>query len=98
MQPMFDFILDRDETARPLYPVRPADLARLLDQLPAPQVTWLRDLDFAAKPRELEFLPGTGGLAGAVAGLGNDETPFAFGHLARSLPEGTSLAAATRRL
>ncbi len=90
MQPMFDFILDRDETARPLYPVRPADLARLLDQLPAPQVTWLRDLNFAAKPRELVFLPGTGGLAGAVAGLGNDETPFAFGHLARSLPEGTS--------
>ncbi|HUB12403.1 MAG TPA: leucyl aminopeptidase family protein [Acetobacteraceae bacterium] len=87
---MFDFIRDRDDSARPLYPVRPPGLASLLDALPPPQAAFLRDLDFGAKPRELAFLPGPDGIAGAVAGLGDDRSPFAFGQLAYALPEGTS--------
>jgi leucyl aminopeptidase len=85
-----DCIVDRDDGARPLYPVRPPDLAALLDRLPAPQAGYLRDLGFAGKSGEVQFLPGPNGIAGAVCGLGDNHSPLAFGHLARVLPEGTT--------
>lgn len=85
-----DCVTDRDDNARPLYPVRPAGLAALLDRLPPPQAAFLRDLGFAAKSAELLFLPGPDGVAGAVCGLGDNRSPFAFGHLARLLPEATA--------
>jgi leucyl aminopeptidase len=83
-------IVDRDDSARPLYPVRPADLATLLDRLPPAQAGYLRDLGFTAKSGEVQFLPGPNGVVGAVCGLGDNRSPFAFGHLARILPEATA--------
>jgi leucyl aminopeptidase len=85
-----DCVVERDDNARPLYPVRPPDLAALLDRLPAPQASFLRDLGFTGKSGEVQFLPGSNGIAGAVCGLGDNRSPFAFGHLARLLPEGTT--------
>ena len=85
-----DCTTDRGDNARPLYPVRPADLAALLDRLPPPQSAYLRDLGVTAKSGEVLFLPGPDGVAGAVCGLGDNRYPFAFGHLARLLPEGTT--------
>jgi leucyl aminopeptidase len=85
-----DCTTDRGDNARPLYPVRPADLAALLDRLPPPQSAYLRDLGVTAKSGEVLFLPGPDGVAGAVCGLGDNRSPFAFGHLARLLPEGTT--------
>lgn len=90
MEQTLDCVVDRDDDARPLYPVRPAGLATLLDRLPAAQAGYLRDLGFAAKPGEVQFLPGPNGVAGAVCGLGDNRSPFAFGHLARVLPEATT--------
>jgi leucyl aminopeptidase len=75
------------QDARPLYPVRPPELPGLLDRLPAAQGGYLRDLGFTAKSGEVQFLPGPDGVAGAVCGLGDNRSPFAFGHLARLLPE-----------
>lgn len=85
-----DCVVDRDDDARPLYPVRPPELANLLDRLPAAQASYLRDVGFAAKSGEVQFLPGPNGIAGAVCGLGDSRSPFAFGHLARLLPEATT--------
>jgi leucyl aminopeptidase len=85
-----DCTVDRDDTARPLYAVRPADLANLLERQPPAQAAYLRDLNFAAKSAELQFLPGPNGVAGAVCGLGDNRSPFAFGHLARALPAATT--------
>ncbi|HVC62295.1 MAG TPA: leucyl aminopeptidase family protein [Acetobacteraceae bacterium] len=83
-------VVDRDDNARPLFPVRPPELASLLDRLPAAQTGYLRDLGFTAKSGEVGFLPGPNGVAGAVCGLGDNCSPFAFGHLARLLPEATT--------
>jgi len=73
----------------PLFPVRPAGLAGLLEALPPYQERFLRQLGFTAATQELQFLPGPDGIAGAVLGLGDDRSPHAFGNLAFRLPEGT---------
>jgi leucyl aminopeptidase len=90
LEQTLDCVADRDDDARPLYPVRPPELASLLDRLPAAQAGYLRDLGFTAKAGEVLFLPGPNGVAGAVCGLGDNRSPFAFGHLARLLPEATT--------
>jgi leucyl aminopeptidase len=73
-------------SARPVYAVRPDGLDALLALLPQPGTAWLRGAGFAAGAQELLLLPGEGGVAGAVLGLGKDRSPFAFGDLANKLP------------
>ena len=68
--------------------VRPSGLAAFLDGLPPAQSRFLRQLDFTAAAQELLFLPGDEGVVGAVLGLGDDNSPAAFGNLAFRLPEG----------
>jgi leucyl aminopeptidase len=75
-----------ETAARPLYAVRPAGLPALLARLADTQAAWLRGNGFTAAAQELQLLPGEGGVAGAVLGLGDDHTPFAFGDLANRLP------------
>src|SRR5437764_14489500 len=74
--------------ARALHAVRPAGLTAFLDGLPSAQERFLRHLDFTAAAQELQFLPGDDGVVGAVLGLGEDNSPAAFGNLALRLPEG----------
>ncbi len=85
-----DCLVPLPDGARPLHAVRPAGLASLLDALPPGQAAFLREIGFQATAQELAYLPGEGGLSGAVLGLGEDRSPFAFGNLALRLPEGTN--------
>ena len=83
----------------PLHPVRPAGLDALLAALsdsgpssgPAsgPAAAFARASGFRAEPGQLVLLPGRDGLAGALLGLGEDRSPWAFGGLATALPPGT---------
>ena len=77
-----------DAAARPVHAVRPAALERFLAGLPTAQASFLSGAGFAAKADELALLPGDGGIAAAVIGLGEDRSPFAFGSLSTRLPEG----------
>jgi len=81
------FVLETQQS-RPLHAVRPGGLEAFLAGLPAPQAAFLRDSGFGALPQELRLLPGPDGVAAAVLGIGKDRSPFAFGGLAFSLPEG----------
>jgi len=85
-----DCVVASATDARALHLVRPPELAQWLEQLAEPQARYLRDLGFVAKPGELQFLAGAEGIAGAVFGLGDDRSPFAFGDLAYRLPAGTT--------
>jgi leucyl aminopeptidase len=80
-------VQDADAT-RPLYALRPPELAAWLAGLPPAQAAFVRDSGFVAAAQELTLLPGQDGLAGAVLGLGDDRSPHAFGNLAFRLPEG----------
>ena len=75
-----------DATARPVHAVRPEELEALLGGLSESQAAWVRAAGFGGKAQELLLLPGEGGVAGAVLGLGADRSPFAFGDLAGKLP------------
>lgn len=72
--------------ALPIYPLRPADLPAFLDTADQMTASYLRDQKFEGAAQSLLLLPGTGGLTGAVQGLGDDRSPAAFGDLARKLP------------
>jgi leucyl aminopeptidase len=90
LEQILDCVVDSADGARPVHPVRPAELDSLFARLPEPQARYLRDLGFVAKAGDLQFLPGPEGVAGAVLGLGDDRSPYAFGGLATRLPEATS--------
>jgi leucyl aminopeptidase len=81
-----DCIAATPDGARPLHAVRPAGLAGLLASLPPAQAGYLRDTGFAAASQELALFPGADGVGGAVLGLGEDRSPYAFGGLALRLP------------
>jgi leucyl aminopeptidase len=91
---MFDRALDclvsAGASARPLYAVRPEGRAGWLATLPPGQSGYVEASGFAAKAGELLLLPGEGGVAGAVLGLGADRSPFVFGHLPFGLPAETA--------
>jgi leucyl aminopeptidase len=84
-----DCIADPAGPALPLHAVRPGALRAFLGGLPPEQARFLEAGGFAAAAQDLRLLPGGDGLAGAVLGLGDDRSPFAFGGLAMRLPERT---------
>jgi leucyl aminopeptidase len=88
LEQTLDCLVDAADATRPLHAVRPTELAAFLDNLPPAQGRFLRQLDFTAAAQELLFLPGEDGVVGAVLGLGEDNSPAAFGNLAFRLPEG----------
>src|SRR4051794_33945527 len=88
LEQTLECLVDAADATRPLYAVRPSGLTAFMDSLPMAQRRFLRQLDFAAKAQELLFLPGEEGVVGAVLGLGEDQSPTAFGNLAFGLPEG----------
>lgn len=81
-------VVPGDAPARPVHAIRPDALEAWLAALPQTQAAWLRAAGFTARAQELLLLPGDGGVAGAVLGLGADCSPFAFGDLANKLPAG----------
>jgi leucyl aminopeptidase len=74
----------------PLYAVRPGGLDAFLAGLPPAQAAFVRAQHFDAASGPPLLLPGESGLAGAVVGLGESRSPFAFGGLAAALPSGTA--------
>jgi leucyl aminopeptidase len=82
-------LIDTKTAALPLYGVRPGGLPAFLAGLPAATAAFLTAQGFDAAARTLVLLPGGDGLAGAVLGLGDDVSPFAFGGLADLLPAGS---------
>jgi len=72
--------------SRPVYAVRPETLAAQLKLLPPAQVRFLADVGFSAGVGEMALLQDDTGLTGAIIGLGDDRSPFAFGDLAFRLP------------
>lgn len=70
----------------PVIAVRPATLAAALAALPAPQAAFARAAGFTARAGTVLPLPGEGGLAGALFGLGEAEGPAPFGALPTLLP------------
>ncbi|MBV9538464.1 MAG: leucyl aminopeptidase family protein [Acidisphaera sp.] len=75
-------------SARTIHAVRPSGLPALLERLGDAEREFLAATGFAAKAQELILLPGAGGVAGAVLGLGDERGPFVFGDLAFRLPPG----------
>jgi leucyl aminopeptidase len=73
----------------PLHAVRPAGLQAFLGAQPREVAAFLNAQNFGGAAQSLALLPGPDGLAGAVLGLGEDRSPFAFGALANRLPAGT---------
>ncbi len=62
---------DPAASSRPLHLLRAEDLATFLATLPADQQSWLAACGFEASAGELRLLPGDGGVAAAVVGLGS---------------------------
>ena len=87
---MLEGLTARAMGALPLHAVRADGLTAFLGDLPAAVASFLRASGFSAKAGEFALLPGADGLAGAVVGLGQEDSPWAFGALARSLPPGTA--------
>jgi leucyl aminopeptidase len=82
-------LTEADAPALPLHTVRPAALEAFLAALPPAQRAFLAGTGFTGDAGELRLLPAPEGLGGAVLGLGDDNSPYAFGALAAELPEDT---------
>jgi leucyl aminopeptidase len=80
------------EAALPLHRAGPGSLAALESRIGAPATAWLRAAGFTGKANQILLLPDeAGGLAGAVLGTGSGAiSPWSFGSLPMSLPEGTT--------
>jgi leucyl aminopeptidase len=88
---MLDCLAMPDDAARPLHCTGPGGLGALLERLPVSAGGFLRAAGFAGRAQEVALLPGEGGIAGAVFGLGDGAvTPWSFGALAHALPAGSA--------
>ncbi len=74
--------------SRPIHAVRPDGLAALFATLPPDQAHFAQGAGFKAAVDELLLLPGNGGVAACLLGLGSNRSPFPFGGLPYRLPEG----------
>ena len=76
------------EAPLPLHAVRPDGVAALSAKLPASTARFLSAQGFTGAAGSLHLLPGADGIAGAVFGLGEAPSLFAFGQLPGALPPG----------
>ncbi|TCZ60942.1 leucyl aminopeptidase family protein [Roseicella aquatilis] len=80
-----------DEAALPLHCVTPKGLEALRARLAPEAAAFLDASGFAGLAQEVRLLPGPGGVAGAVLGLGEAApTPWSFGGLPQALPAGSA--------
>ena len=86
---MPDWISSDTAAAIPLHAIRPAGLERFRRALPVAHAAFLGAAGFAAGGGEVILLPGADGVGCAVAGIGTDPGPWAFGGLPFALPEGS---------
>ena len=81
-----DCFLDADSPALPVWAMRPDRLPAFLAGLAPQQAGFLASAGFKAAGQQIMLVPGDDGVAGAVLGLGDDASAFAFGDLPRRLP------------
>jgi len=79
----------QDETAKPLYGVRPSGLAAIFERFAPEHVALARLQGFSAASGEVVLLPGPDGLSAALLGLGEAPALHGFGAAARALPPGS---------
>ncbi|HET6397147.1 MAG TPA: leucyl aminopeptidase family protein [Pseudoxanthomonas sp.] len=77
-----------DTPALPLHLVDRGGYAAWRAAQPAAIGAWLDAQGFDAAPGSAVLLPGEGGVAGAVLGLGDRLDPYAYAHAPTALPEG----------
>jgi len=81
-----DCLEANEASALPIWPIGQADAEAFLAGRSAAEAAFLTTAGFRFKSGEIGLLPGQDGLAGAVLGLGEMPTLYAFGDLARRLP------------
>src|SRR5256885_1938125 len=74
--------------AIPLHAVTAGNLKRWLPTRSRREAEWIRATNFSAKEYELLLVPGGGGLASAILGLGEAHDPLALAAFSESLPPG----------
>lgn len=86
-----DCLAEPGAPALPIYSVRPESLGSFLtDMDDQGAASFLRASGFAAAAGAIGLLPGPAGLGGAVLGLGEAGSPYAFGALPYGLPADTA--------
>jgi leucyl aminopeptidase len=81
------FVTTRDAAATPVWLVRSADLKHWCAEHPGAGAAWVETSGFKADAGKVLLLPdGSGGLSGALLGIGDGSDPFISGALAAALP------------
>ncbi|MGB3809119.1 MAG: leucyl aminopeptidase family protein [Parvibaculum sp.] len=81
------FLTTKDATATPIWLVRAADLKVWCAEHAGAGAAWVETSGFKAESGKVLLIPdGSGGLSGAVLGLGDGSDPFATGALVGALP------------
>ena len=87
--PVVDYVVEADSGAVALNPVGKAQLEGWLASQPPSVQAWARAANFTAEAGAVCLVPdGDGRLASVLAGLGDDDDPWVFGHLPGKLPPG----------
>jgi len=80
-------LVEADDGATDLIALRKGELSAWLDSQPESVRQWVQQTGFKAEPGAICLLPGEGGaLAGALAGLSDEDDPWAFAHFPPKLP------------
>ncbi|MCW8308336.1 leucyl aminopeptidase family protein [Acidiphilium sp. PA] len=73
----------------PIYPLRPSEVQYFLKTCDAPIAAFITAQGFAGLERKIVLIPGNDGIAGALLGIGDDQTHLPFGILSSALPPNT---------
>ncbi len=85
-----DCLAEPGADSRVVHALRPGGLEALLERLAPAQAGFLRESGEAGAAGRVTLLPGEGGVAGAVLGLGTEPGFWAYGALPFALPESTA--------
>ncbi|HUD52995.1 leucyl aminopeptidase family protein [Parvibaculum sp.] len=81
------FVTKKDAAATPVWPVRGSELTAWTAEHAGAGAAWVETSGFKAEAGKVLLLPdGSGGLSGAILGLGDGSDPFVTGALATTLP------------
>jgi len=81
------FVTKKDAAATPVWLVRSADLQNWAVEHAGAGAAWVETSGFKAEAGKVLLLPdGSGGLSGAILGIGDGSDPFVTGALATALP------------
>ena len=83
------FVTRKDVAAKPVWLVRARDIETWCASHPGAGAAWVETSGFKSEAGKVLLLPdGSGGMSGALLGLGDGSDPFLTGALAAALPQG----------